>query len=169
VNALTPIQKISLNDINGRDTMLVKTLKVLVHAEHDTLWNLLLDRLQNPQRFIPGVTEARVIEKEGTVSVREMKLHGDLVRERLTVLPYDSEIRHELLEHPQFTGTIITRVVRTARQSPVAPQHLEYDIELTPKSLQTKGVLQGEAEIVADLEAEMARLKSRAEEMETRA
>ena len=149
--------------------MLVKTLRVLVHAEHDTLWNLLLDRLQNPERFIPGVTEARVMEKADNVTVREMKLHGDLVRERVTVRPLDSEIRHEMLEHPRFTGSIVTRVVRTARQSPVAPQHLEYDLELTPKSLLTKGVVHGEAEIVADLEEEMRRLKSRAEEIETRA
>jgi hypothetical protein len=149
--------------------MLVKTLVVLVHAEHDTLWNLLLDRLQNPQRFIPGVTESRIVEKLENVTVREMKLHGDLVRERVTVLPYDSEIRHELLEHPQFTGTIVTRVVRTARQSPVAPQNLEYDIGLTPKSRLVNGVVHGEADIVADIEAEMTRLKSRAEEMESRA
>ena len=149
--------------------MLITTLKVLVHAEHDTLWQLLLDRLQNPERFIPGVTEARVLEKEDNVTVREMKLHGDLVRERVTVRPAESEIRHELLEHPQFSGSIVTRVVRTARQRPVAPQHLEYDLELQPKSLLTKGVVKGEEEIVADLEGEMKRLKSRAEEMESRA
>ena len=148
--------------------MLVKTLTVLVHAEHDTLWHLLLDRVKDPERFYPGVTQMRVIETDGEVTVRELRLHGDLVRERVTVRPGDSEIRHELLEHPQFTGSIVTRVVRTARQSPVAPQHLEYDLELTPKSLLTQGVVRGEADILADLEAEMQRLKSRAEEMETR-
>jgi hypothetical protein len=149
--------------------MLVKTLTILVHAEHDTLWNLLLDRLKDPQRFIPGVTETRVIERKDNVTVRELKLHGDLVRERVTIRPHESEIRHELLEHPQFTGSIVTKVVRTARQSPVAPQHLEYDLELTPKSLLVKGVVHGEAEILADLEGEMQRLKSRAEEVESRA
>jgi hypothetical protein len=149
--------------------MLVKTLTILVHAEHDTLWNLLLDRLKDPQRFIPGVTETRVIERKDNVTVRELKLHGDLVRERVTIRHHESEIRHELLEHPQFTGSIVTKVVRTARQSPVAPQHLEYDLELTPKSLLVKGVVHGEAEILADLEGEMQRLKSRAEEMESRA
>jgi hypothetical protein len=149
--------------------MLVKTLQVVVHAEHDTLWNLLLDRLQNPERHIPGAKDARVLEKTENMTVREMKLHGDLVKERITIRPYDSEIQHELLEHPQFTGTIVTKVVRTARQSPVAPQYLEYHLELQPKSFLTKGVVKGEAEIVADIESEMQRLKSRAEEMEPRA
>ncbi|HEY5512190.1 MAG TPA: AtaL-like protein [Geomonas sp.] len=148
--------------------MLVKTLQVLVHAEHDTLWNMLLDRLQNPERYLPGVKEARVLEKTDNVMVREMRQHGELVKERITIRPFESEIRHELLEHPQFTGTIVTKVVRTARQSPVAPQHLEYHLELQRKSFLTEGLLRGEEEIVADIEAEMHGLKSRAEEMEPR-
>ncbi|GFO70740.1 hypothetical protein GMLC_43190 [Geomonas limicola] len=149
--------------------MFIKTLTTLVHAEHDTLWNLLLDRLQNPERFTPGVTESRIVEKNGNVCIRELMLHGERVRERITVYPYESQIQHELLEHPQFTGTIVTKVVRTARQSPVAPQNLEYDIDVSPKSRIIKGVLYGEAEIVADLETEMQRLKSQAEEIESRA
>ena len=148
--------------------MLVKNLRVVVHADHETLWNLLLDRVENPGRYIPGVTEGRIIEKTGHVTVREMKLHGELVKERITVFPYEGKIQHELLEHPQFTGTIVTKVVRTARQSPVSPQHLEYEVELTPRSLLIKGVVKGEEEVVADLEGEMRRLKSRAEEMDTR-
>ncbi|GFO61577.1 hypothetical protein GMST_39020 [Geomonas silvestris] len=149
--------------------MFIKTLTTLVHAEHDTLWNLLLDRLQNPERFIPGVTESRIVEKAGNVCIRELMLHGERVREKITVHPYESQIHHELLEHPQFTGTIVTKVVRTARQSPVAPQNLEYDVDVSPKARIIKGVLYGEAEIVADLETEMQRLKLQAEEIESRA
>lgn len=147
--------------------MLVRTLQVLVHAEHDTLWNLLLDRLLHPERYSPGISETRIVEKNDDVMLRELKLHGSLVKERITVKPYDSEIDHELLEHPQFTGKIVLRIVRSARQSPVAPQHLEYDLELERKSLKVEGVVQGEAEILADLENELYRLKSRAEEMES--
>lgn len=146
--------------------MIVKVLQVVVHAEHDTVWQLLMDRLENPARFMPGVTEARILERDENVVIREMKLHGDLVKERIEVRPHDSEIRHELLEHPQFTGTIITRVVRTARQSPVAPQYLEYDMELQTRSFKVQGAVKGEDEIVSDIETEMQKLRSRAEEME---
>ena len=149
--------------------MIVKTLQVLVHAEHDTLWNMLMDRLENPARYMPGVSEARILEKSATVVVREMKLHGAMVKERILVNPHDSELRHELLEHPQFTGFIATKIVRTAVQSPVAPQYLEYDLELQTKSFKVEGAIQGEENVLADLQMEMNRLKSRAEEMETRA
>jgi len=149
--------------------MLVKTLQVLVHAEHETLWKLLLDRLQHPERYTPGITETQILLQSEHETVRQMKLHGEIVKERITVNPYCGEMRHELLEHPQFTWVIVTRIVRTARQSPVAPQQLEYDLELQRKSFLTEGIVKGEAEIVADIETEMQRLKSRAEEMDSKA
>jgi len=149
--------------------MLVKTLQVLVHAEHDTLWNVLLDRLQHPERYTSGISQARILERTDDVMLREMKLHGDIVKERITIKPYDSEIEHELLEHPQFSGMIVLRIVRTARQSPVAPQYLVFDLELQRKSFLVKGVVKGEYEIVAELESELGKLKSRAEEMESMA
>lgn len=147
--------------------MLVRNLRVLVHAEYDTIWNLLLDRLQHPERYTPGVSETRILEKSDDVMLREMKLHGSLVKERITVKPHDSEIDHELLEHPQFTGKIVMRIARSARQSPVAPQYLEYDLELQRKSFKVEGIVKGEEEIISDLQSELNRLKSRAEEMET--
>lgn len=149
--------------------MLMKTLQVVVHAEHDTLWNVILDREQHPERYMAGITEVRILESSQNVTVREMNLHGELVKERTTVKPYDSEVRHDLLEHPQFTGFIVTKIVRTARQSPVAPQYLEYDFELQRKSFLLEGLVKAEEEIIADLEAEMHKLKSRAEEMESMA
>ena len=149
--------------------MLVKTLHISIHTEHETLWQLLMDRLQHPERYLPGITEVRVLDDSEEVMIREMKLHGETVKECITIKPYEGELRHELLEHPQFTGTIVTKILRTARQSPVAPQTLEYDLHLQQKSFSTRGVVKGEAEIVADLEREMYRLKSRAEEMGSRA
>jgi hypothetical protein len=149
--------------------MIVKTLQVLVHAEHDTLWKMLMDRLENPGRYLPGVSEAKVLERSEGEVLREMKLHGELVKERILIRPHASELRHELQEHPQFTGFIATKIVRTAVQSPVAPQYLEYDLDLQTKSFKVDGAVQGEEEILSDLRFEMAKLKSRAEEMDGRA
>lgn len=147
-------------------TMLVKNMQMVVHCEHDTLWNLLIDRLENPGKYSPGVTEARIVERSDDVMIREMQLHGEHVKEKITVMPHESQISHELIEHPQFKGIITTRIVRTARQSPVAPQYLEYDMEIQNKSWKVEGVVKGEDEIIKDIQTEMKRLKSRAEEIE---
>lgn len=53
--------------------MLVKTLQVLVHAEHDTIWKVMEDRLEHPERYAQGFTEARIVERSDNVIVREMK------------------------------------------------------------------------------------------------
>ena len=149
--------------------MLVKTLQVVVHAEHQTLWNMLLDRLRHPERYLLGISNAEITEEGQDLFISEMKLHGETVRERVIVKPYDGELRHELLEHPQFTGFIVRKIVRTARQSPVAPLYLEYDLELQRKSFLTQGVVRGEEEMITDLETEMQRVKSIAEETDSRA
>lgn len=149
--------------------MIVKTLQILVHAEHETLWHLLMDRLENPGRFMAGVSEAKILERNEGEVLREMKLHGELVKERILIRPYDSEVRHELLEHPQFTGFIATKIIKTAVQSPVAPLYLEYDLNLETKSFKVEGAIKGEDEIITDLKSEMNKLKSRAEEIDSRA
>lgn len=148
--------------------MLSKILQVMVHAGHETLWNLLLDRLQHPERYLQEVSEARIVKETDDLMVRELKLHGNLVKERVSINPYNWELRHELLEHPQFTGFIVTRILPTARQSPVAPHYLEYELELQRKSFQLEGLVKAEEEIVAEFETEMHQLKSRAEEMDSR-
>jgi hypothetical protein len=148
--------------------MLVRTMQVLVHSEHSTLWNVLMERLENPAKYAPGVSDVIVVQRTDDLMVRELKLHGELVREKITIAPYDSMLRYELLDHPHFSGVIVTRIVRTAVQSPVAPQYLEYSLELQPRSRHTEGVVKGEEEILDDIKAEMNQLKSRAEELESR-
>lgn len=144
--------------------MFVRTLQVLVHSEHTTLWNMLLDRLQHPERYTLGVSQSRLTEESEGIFISEMTLHGETIKERVLVRPYEGELRHELLEHPQFNGSIVRKIVRTARQSPVAPLYLEYDLDLQRKSFKIQGVVRGEAEIVTDLETEMQKIRSRAEE-----
>ena len=146
--------------------MLVRSLQVSVHCEHETLWRLLLDRLQHPGRYLPGVTEVSIREQTDEGLTREMKLHGETVREKIGINGHRYEIRHELQVHPQFSGVIVTRIVRTSRQNPVAPQILEYSLELQRKSFHVEGIVKGEEEILADLQMEMNRLKARAEELD---
>lgn len=148
--------------------MLVRTLQVVVHCEHDTLWNMLMDRLQHPESYAPGVTDARLTEEGPDLFLSEMTLHGETVKERVLVRPHEGELRHELLEHPQFTGVIVRKILKSARQSPVAPLYLEYELDLLRKSLKVHGVVRGEEEIITDLENEMQKVRSRAEEADAR-
>lgn len=147
--------------------MLVKTLQVLVHAEHDTIWKVMEDRLEHPERYAQGITEARIVERSDNVIVREMKEHGQPVKERVVIKFFDSEMDHELLEHPQQKGKMVLRIVRTARQSPVAPNYLEWDLELDRKSFKVERLVMEEDDLLRDLESELHKMKMKAEEMES--
>lgn len=143
--------------------MLVKTLRIYVQVDHDTLWKYLLDRVRKADTHIPGVTEARILEDSDNTILREMLLLGATVKEKISINPHDSEIIHEYLEHPTFTGKITSKIIPTARQSPVAPMVFEYLVDLHPKSLKVTGLVKGEGETVAELELEMEQIKLGAE------
>lgn len=147
--------------------MLVTTLQVLVHCEHQTLWDTLIDRVRHPERYTLGVTDFTLTEEGPDVLSSDMTLHGEPVKERIYVKPYEGELRHEFVEHPRFFGFIVRKIVKTARQSPVAPLYLEYDLDLQLKSYKVQGVVRGEEEILADLKAEMEKVRARAEEMDS--
>ncbi|TGU70087.1 hypothetical protein E4633_20000 [Geomonas terrae] len=148
--------------------MLIRTLQVVVHCEHKTLWDMLVDRLHHPERYALGIADVRLSEEAPDTFISEMTVHGDPVRERVILRPYDGEMRHELLEHPQFTGFIVRKILKSARQSPVAPLYLEYDLDLLRKSLKVHGLVREEEEIITDLETEMQKIRSRAEELDAR-
>ncbi|TSK03843.1 MAG: hypothetical protein FPO08_20485 [Geobacter sp.] len=148
--------------------MLIRTLQVVVHCERKTLWDMLVDRLHHPERYALGIADVRLSEEAPDTFISEMTVHGDPVRERVILRPYDGEMRHELLEHPQFTGFIVRKILKSARQSPVAPLYLEYDLDLLRKSLKVHGLVREEEEIITDLETEMQKIRSRAEELDAR-
>lgn len=56
--------------------MLMRTFRTLVHAEAETVWSILVDSMENPQRYRPDVEASRVLERlEGGI-VKELKIRG---------------------------------------------------------------------------------------------
>lgn len=148
--------------------MLVNTYRTLVHAQSATVWKLLLDRVENPQKYLHGVEGARIVESSEAGIVRELRWEGKTVRERIVPEKDDYRITSELLEHPLYAGTTVTRVVPTSVQNPMAPLYLECEVRLERKSFHVEGFVKTEGEMVADIEKELEALKLKAEEMERR-
>jgi hypothetical protein len=49
---------------------------MLVRAQSDTIWSILLDSVGNPQRYMRDVEESRVLESTEGEIVREIKIKG---------------------------------------------------------------------------------------------
>src|SRR3954447_11182307 len=90
-----------------------------IHACLDTVWNILLDKIEHPEKYIPGVSGTKILERYTDGFLREIDANGLVLRERVTIDREAGEITFDVVEHPLFSGRMINRVVPTARQSPV--------------------------------------------------
>ena len=146
--------------------MLTTAIRTIVHAQWETIWELLLDRTENPQRYQPLVLTSEVIERSSGWVIREMKVQNMTIRERISLNDKEKTIQSELLEHPQFEGAIVTRLVPTSTQNPMAPVYLETDFKLEHKSVPPGWAVITDKEMATSLNDEMELIKKKAEELE---
>ncbi|MFB8787367.1 MAG: AtaL-like protein [Potamolinea sp.] len=81
-----------------------------VNASFETVWGMLLDKIENPQRYITAVEETKVLQRYDNGILREMRIPGMQLKERITVTEEAREIKFTLVEHPLFSGEIINKV-----------------------------------------------------------
>jgi hypothetical protein len=146
--------------------MLITTLRVVIHAQLETVWNVLLDSMENPNSYQPQVRESRIIEKSADGLIREMKIQDTVIRERIVPDKKNNTIYTEVLEHPVYTGDIMIRLAPASVQNPMAPLTLEYHLKLEVKTDHQGGAVRPEDLLTGAFNDEMARIKQKAEELE---
>lgn len=53
---------------------MVKTLRTLIHADPETIWSVILDSIEAPQRYLPGVDASSVVERFEEGTAKELKI-----------------------------------------------------------------------------------------------
>jgi len=135
-----------------------------VHAALDTVWKLLIEKVEQPQSYIPGVVQSRILQHYGNGVLREVKCNGMQIKEKVVIDKMHGEIHYFLLEHPLFTGRVVNRVVPSAVQSPVAPQILTIEVDWVPKDEEAERLIQ--SGIPEQIQTEVHTLQQRAEALE---
>jgi uncharacterized protein (DUF302 family) len=135
-----------------------------VHAALDTVWKLLIEKVEHPQSYMPGVVQSRILQHYGNGVLREIKCEGMLIKEKVVIDKAHGEIHYFLLEHPLFTGRVVNRVVPSAVQSPVAPQLLTIEVDWVPKGEEAERLIQ--LGIPGQIQSEVLTLKQKAEDLE---
>jgi uncharacterized protein (DUF302 family) len=135
-----------------------------VHAALDTVWKLLVEKVEQPQSYLPGVVQSRILQHYGNGVLREIKSEGMLIKEKVVIDKTHGEIHYFLLEHPLFTGRVVNRVVPSSVQSPVAPQLLTIEVDWVPKDEEAERMIQ--TVIPEQIQSEVLTLKQRAEALE---
>jgi len=135
-----------------------------VHAALDTVWKLLIEKVEQPQSYMPGVVQSRILQHYGNGVLREIKCNGMLIKEKVVIDKMHGEIHYFLLEHPLFTGRVVNRVVPSAVQSPVAPQILTIEVDWVPKDEEAERLIQ--SGIPEQIQIEVHTLQQKAEALE---
>lgn len=137
---------------------------VEVHAALDTIWKLLLEKVEQPQTYLPGVIQSRILQHYGNGVLREIRGEGLLIKEKVVIDKPHGEVHYFLLEHPLFTGRVVNRVVPSSVQSPVAPQVVTFEADWVPKDEQAERMIQ--SAIPEQIQNEVMDLKQKAEALE---
>jgi len=83
----------------------------LVDASPDTVWAVLLDKMDHPQRYIEDALDAEILDRGPAGVVRQLVLPGGVAfRERLVADPGTRTITFTLLDHPVYEGTVLNRM-----------------------------------------------------------
>jgi uncharacterized lipoprotein YbaY len=82
-----------------------------VDASPETVWAVLLDKMEHPQRYIADALDAEILVRNPDSVIRQLVLPGGVAyRERITADPVARTITFTLLDHPVFDGTVLNRL-----------------------------------------------------------
>lgn len=80
----------------------------IVNASLEKVWTHLLDKIEHPENFVPGVSNVIISEKNTNFVLRQMTVttleNTTVLKEKITFVPY--KVRFLLLEHPSMEGFV---------------------------------------------------------------
>lgn len=90
-----------LIQINDPENPLVESLN------RDQLWLGLLHRIENPVPFLPGLESSRILERDGSILLRELDFGPAVIQDRIT-LSEKISVRFEILPSEAHAGGSLT-------------------------------------------------------------
>lgn len=94
----------------------IKFSTVSINAPAQEIWNILIDRIFHPQKYLPGVLEYS-LQEQGQILIRKMQTTLGEVIERIIIDVKNRIITSELIEHPEFEGSTVNKILPTEEQT----------------------------------------------------
>jgi hypothetical protein len=138
-----------------------------VNATLQTIWNVLLDRVEHPDRYMQGVESFSFVESTETFAVREILIQGFPLRERITIDERLGEVRYQLVEHPLFQGDVYNALIPPAQDDPKAMPVVQFRMNWQPLNEEGQAVeVEGRAVLEESLQQAVHYVRDLAEHME---
>lgn len=99
-----------------------------VDAPFEVLWKILLDEVEHPNHFNPGIHGAQVLERFPDGILRVVAVPDADVRERVEFHYDKGEIKSTFVGHPQLVATIL-KTVRPVGANAKGPLALTCELE----------------------------------------
>ncbi|AFZ47738.1 protein of unknown function DUF1486 [Cyanobacterium stanieri PCC 7202] len=104
-----------------------------VNAQAESVWEILLDKIENPGNYMPSPVEyTRTLEKYTDGMLREVKTSQMLVRERITIDESNRMITYDILNYPMFQPRFINQVIQPNEPGKPSSPMLVNVFQLTP-------------------------------------
>lgn len=132
-----------------------------VNASLTTVWKILLEKLENPRSYIADVEEVNFFEKNENGMLREIKVRGTLLKERITINEQVREIKSTLVDHPLFSGYILNKIYLPTENSS-DPLILTFSRNWHPLNEEAENI--NEAELAAHMQQVLLQTKKLAEQ-----
>ena len=110
-----------------------------INSTIETLWALLLDKVQYPDRTIKEITHVEILEKYDDGILRQMQALGMIIKERITIDEQNKIVRFDLIKNSMFTGYFLNKVegydgkltlIYEQNWVPITPQARELETKL---------------------------------------
>ena len=145
--------------------MLHATASSPVNASLKTVWSLLLDKVENPGRYIKAVKGSKVLTRYDDGILREMKTDKMTVKERISIDEQAREVKFTLVDHPLFTGETINKIVPPPSNRPEEPLTVTFVLQWEPRTEESEKIITQE-EINQVIHHAVLDLKSIAEQQD---
>lgn len=100
-----------------------------VHAPFERIWQTLMDEIEHPQDYNPGILGAKILERFHDGVLRSVSVPDADVREKI-VYDYDKrQITSNLVGHPSLVG-LLTKVIKEKEDQPgtfIIESHFEWE------------------------------------------
>lgn len=90
--------------------MVYASFSTPVNATVEVLWDLLIDKIEHPQKYVPGVSDVKILTKNTEFVLREMTIPTGVLREKITSNLTTREVVFTLVDHSKFSGSVINKI-----------------------------------------------------------
>lgn len=142
---------------------------VPVNASLQTIWDVLLDRIEHPERYMQGIDSFEFVESTEDYAVREILIQGFPLRERITIDERLGQVRYALEDHPLFQGDVYNALIPPAIDDPKALPVVQFRMDWQPLNSEAQSVeAEGAPLLAASLKDAVHYVRDLAEHIEVK-